>query len=34
MSAALAGESTEYNIIRAPYDGIILNKYTEVGMVA
>lgn len=34
MSAALAGESGEYNIIRAPYDGIILNKYSEIGMVA
>lgn len=34
MSAALASESTEYNIIRAPYDGVILNKYAEVGMVA
>jgi len=34
MDVALAGESTEYNIIRAPYDGIILEKYSEVGMVA
>lgn len=34
MNTALAGESTEYNIIRAPYDGIVLDKYSEVGMVA
>lgn len=34
MNAALAGESSQYNIIRAPYDGIILEKYSEVGMVA
>jgi multidrug resistance efflux pump len=34
MNASLASESTEYNIIRAPYDGIVLEKYSEVGMVA
>ncbi len=33
MNTSLAKESQEYNIIYAPYDGIILEKYMEVGMV-
>ncbi len=33
MNASLARESLEYNIIYAPYDGVILEKYMEEGMV-
>lgn len=33
LNTALAVESSEYSIIRAPYDGIILEKYGEEGMV-
>lgn len=33
MNTSLAKESQEYNIIYAPYDGIILEKYMEIGMV-
>ncbi len=33
MNASLAKESLEYNIIYAPYDGVILEKYMEEGMV-
>jgi len=29
MNASLARESLEYNIIYAPYDGVILEKYME-----
>jgi multidrug resistance efflux pump len=32
MSTALAKESIEYNYIRAPFDGIILEKHFEEGM--
>ncbi len=33
MNASLARESSEYSIIRAPYDGVILEKLGEEGMV-
>lgn len=33
LNASLAKESLEYNIIYAPYDGVILEKYMEKGMV-
>ncbi len=33
MNASLAGESVEYNIIRAPFDGIVLEKNMEIGNV-
>lgn len=33
MNASLARESLEYNIIYAPYDGVILEKYMEEWMV-
>jgi multidrug resistance efflux pump len=33
MNASLARESLEYSIITAPFEGIILEKYLEEGMV-
>jgi multidrug efflux pump subunit AcrA (membrane-fusion protein) len=31
MNSSLARESLEYNIIRAPFDGIVLEKYGDIG---